>query len=201
MDWSWIAAVSGFALTMAGTPGPNNTVLTASGARHGFRGTLPYLLGIALGVAMIFFVVAAVGSTLVSNPVARALLKWIGLGYVLWLAWRIGNAVPKSTAHTDTGKPLSVLQGIGFQFVNPKLWTMMAAAVAAYGSRATSESAVIIGVAFGLIFGLATFAGCSAWALLGAQIGRFIATERTMRLFNWIMAALLIASVIPVMVE
>jgi threonine/homoserine/homoserine lactone efflux protein len=93
------------------------------------------------------------------------------------------------------------VQGVAFQFVNPKLWTMMAAAVAAYGSQAGGEDVVRTGIAFGLIFGIATFVGCSVWALLGAQVGRVMKTERAMRLFNWSMAALLIASVIPVIVD
>ena len=31
------------------TPGPNNSMLSASGARFGFRLTLPHTLGVALG--------------------------------------------------------------------------------------------------------------------------------------------------------
>ena len=77
----------------------------------------------------------------------------------------------------------------------------MAAAVAAYGSQADSEAVIRTGIAFGLIFGIATFVGCSAWALLGAQVGRAVKTEPAMRLFNWLMAALLVASVIPVILD
>ena len=53
MDWAWIMAASGFAFAMAGTPGPNNTMVTASGANYGFRRTLPVAIGMSIGVAVI----------------------------------------------------------------------------------------------------------------------------------------------------
>ena len=55
MDWTWILAASSFAFAMAGTPGPNNTMVTASGANYGFRRTLPVATGMGIGVAVIIF--------------------------------------------------------------------------------------------------------------------------------------------------
>jgi threonine/homoserine/homoserine lactone efflux protein len=203
MDFGWIATVSGFALVMAGTPGPNNTLLTASGANYGFRRTLPHLVGVALGVAVIFLAVGAVGSAVVSDPRLSESLKWVGLAYMLWLAWKIGSARPTTAAASadqrSASKPLTLMQGALFQLVNPKLWAMVAGAVTAYGSAAADENPLRIAVAFALIFGIATFAGTAVWALMGVQVGRLIRRERAVRLFNWTMAAALVASVIPVL--
>jgi threonine/homoserine/homoserine lactone efflux protein len=207
MDGAWIAAVCGFALAMASTPGPNNTILTASGANYGFRRTIPHLIGVALGVAAIFLAVGALGSALLSDPRVRGPLKWAGLAYLLWLAWRIASAEPTLTTSNGRrrddarGRPFTLPQGALFQLVNPKLWTMVAGAVATYGSTAGAESALAIAAAFGVIFGVATFAGTALWTLLGVWVGRIIRTERALRVFNWSMAALLVASLIPVMAE
>ncbi|KXF75889.1 hypothetical protein ATN84_18215 [Paramesorhizobium deserti] len=202
MEWEWIAAVTGFALAMAGTPGPNNTMVTASGANHGFRRTLPFLSGIAIGVAIIMLVVAGVGSSLVSAPGIRTVMKWAGLLYLLWLAWRIGGARPKAegAAQLET-TPLTLMQGALFQLVNPKLWAMVAGTVATYGGTAESIGPFAIAITFAIIFGVATLASTVAWTLVGVGAGRFIKSDRAMRLFNWTMAALLVLSLIPVLVE
>jgi threonine/homoserine/homoserine lactone efflux protein len=73
--------------------------------------------------------------------------------------------------------------------------------VVTYGSAADNESPFAVALVFGVIFGTATFASTAAWTLVGIGAGRFIRTERSLRLFNWTMAALLVASLIPVVVE
>ena len=42
-----------FALVTTITPGPNNTMLLASGVNFGFRRTVPHVLGISAGVALL----------------------------------------------------------------------------------------------------------------------------------------------------
>lgn len=205
MDLGWLVAVSGFALAMAGTPGPNNTLVTASGANYGFRRTLPLMSGMALGVAIIIMAVGALGSSLVADPWVRAILKWVGLAYLLWLAWRIGSAQPMTAGAGDekecNGQTLTLMQGALFQLVNPKLWIMVAGAVVTYGGAAANESAFAIAAVFAVIFGTATLASTAAWTLIGVGAGHFIRTERTMRVFNWTMAALLVFSLIPVLAD
>lgn len=205
MDVGWIAAVSGFAVVMAGTPGPNNTIVTASGANYGFRRTMPLVFGAAIGVAIIFLVAATVGSPIARDPRIHGVVKWVGLVYLLWLAWKIGRSRPASKTvgnkETSEDRPLTLVQGALFQLVNPKLWVMVAGAVATYGTTAQSASAIVVALTFGAIFGSATFAAAALWAWIGAGVGRVIRNPQTMRLFNWIMAGLLVTSLIPVMIE
>ncbi len=44
-----VLPVALFAVSMSITPGPNNVMVTASGANFGYRRTIPHLLGIGLG--------------------------------------------------------------------------------------------------------------------------------------------------------
>ncbi|WP_353622948.1 LysE family translocator [Rhizobium lusitanum] len=85
---------------MAATPGPNNTMATASGANYGLIRTLPLMSGIAVGVAVIMFTVAVFGASVVAEPRVSLVLKWIGITYLLWIAWQIASAEPK-LADTD----------------------------------------------------------------------------------------------------
>ncbi|WP_437900331.1 LysE family translocator [Sorangium sp. So ce124] len=45
-----------YCFMMSSTPGPNNMMLTASGANFGYRGSLPHALGISVGGAVQTFV-------------------------------------------------------------------------------------------------------------------------------------------------
>jgi threonine/homoserine/homoserine lactone efflux protein len=205
MDLNWLVAMSGFAVAMTATPGPNNTMVAASGANNGFRKTLPLMSGVAIGVGVIIMVVAAVGSPIVQDPRIHVILKWAGLTYLAWLAWKIASARPSTpTAESDgatQGRPFTFKQGGLLQLVNPKLWVTAAGAVVAYGSAATASTSITIALLFALIFGIATFASTAMWTLVGVGIGRIARTTRAMRIFNYLMAGLLVASLIPVMFE
>lgn len=199
MDWAWILAATGFAFAMAGTPGPNNTMVTASGANHGFRRTLPVAVGMGAGVAAIIFAVAAAGRTIVSEPRVHLVLKWVGVAYLLWLAWRIATAPVGVTGEGDRRRPFTFVEGALLQLVNPKLWVMVAGAVVTYGGSAAQGLAVP--AAFAVIFGGATLASTLAWAGIGVGAGRFLANARSLRVFNRVMALLLVLSLLPVLGE
>lgn len=116
MDWAWFASAVAFAVVMTATPGPNNTVVTASGANYGFRATVPHLLGICIGFPVMLLVIGSVGLTVITVPVVHVALKWIGIAYLLWLAWHIAMAAPAiDEAGEVRGKPLTFLQAALFQ--------------------------------------------------------------------------------------
>lgn len=199
MDWAWILAASGFAFAMAGTPGPNNTMVTASGANYGFRRTLPVAIGMGAGVAIIIFAVAAVGSSIISEPRVHLVLKWIGIAYLLWLAWRIATAPVGIAAESGRPRPFSFVEGALLQLVNPKLWVMVAGAVVTYGGGAAGD--VPVPAAFAVIFGGATLVSTLAWAGVGVGAARFITRKESLKLFNRAMALLLALSLVPVLFE
>jgi threonine/homoserine/homoserine lactone efflux protein len=200
MDWAWVLAATGFAFAMAGTPGPNNTMVTASGANYGFRRTLPVATGMGIGVAVIIFIVAAAGGSLVSEPRVHLVLKWLGVAYLLWLAWRIAHAAPAGvTAENSRQRPFTFIEGALLQLVNPKLWVMVAGAVVTYGSG--DDGDLSVPTAFAAIFGGATVASTVAWTWLGVGASRFLKNERSLKRFNQAMALLLVLSLVPVLLE
>lgn len=76
-----------FALVAAGTPGPSNVMLTAAGANAGLLRGLPCLLGVALGMALMIFLVAlGLGSLVLETPMVLQGLRWVGVGFLLWLS-------------------------------------------------------------------------------------------------------------------
>lgn len=202
MDLSWLAAVAGFAVAMAGTPGPNNMMVATSGANFGFRRSLPLMAGIACGVAAIMVAGAATGASVLGQPWIATTLRWAGVAYLLWLAWTIATIDPAPPGNEQrmgsVARPMGFVQGALFQFVNPKLWAMVAGAVVTYGGMAPDRTPLVLGLTFGLVFGAATFVSTAAWTLIGAGAGRMIRTRTAMRVFNGMMAALLVASLVPI---
>ena len=89
------------------TPGPNNIMLLASGANFGLRRTVPHMLGISGGHALM---VALVGLGLLqlflAIPWLKPALMIASAAYLLWLAWKIANAAPPG-ARDATGRPFS----------------------------------------------------------------------------------------------
>ena len=79
-----------FAFVGTVSPGPNNTLLWASGMRFGFRRTLPHVVGTAIGMgALVVGVAAGIGAILDAVPAAEIALKVVGSAYLLYVAYHV----------------------------------------------------------------------------------------------------------------
>jgi threonine/homoserine/homoserine lactone efflux protein len=188
-------AFATFAFVSSVTPGPNNMMLLASGANFGLRRTVPHMLGIAIGFS-VMIVLLGLGLVALFElfPVAYTVLKAVAVVYMLWLAWKIAHASAPQTAQA-AGKPLTFLQAAAFQWVNPKAWAMALTALTAYAPDHTLAAVAFVALAFGAI----NLPTVSTWALLGREMRRFLTNPRRLAAFNWTMAALLIATLFPVL--
>ncbi|WP_299685671.1 LysE family translocator [uncultured Tateyamaria sp.] len=195
MNTDILAALATFAFVSSITPGPNNLMLMASGANFGFRRSIPHMLGIGCGfVLMVMLVGAGLAQIFVAYPASHTLLKTASVAYLLYLAWKIATAAP-ATAQAATGRPMTFLQAAAFQWVNPKAWTMALTAVTVY-SPGTGLWAIAL---VALIFGAINLPSVSSWTLLGQGMARLLTSRARLRAFNWTMAALLVASLYPVL--
>src|SRR3954447_631526 len=65
-----------FSVVTSVTPGPNNVMLTATGANVGIRRGIPHLLGITFGFgAMLFLLTAGLATALTENATLMLVLK------------------------------------------------------------------------------------------------------------------------------
>lgn len=184
-----------FALVTSVTPGPNNLMLMASGANFGFRRTVPHMLGVSLGFAMMTFLVGAGLTGLFQTyPVAVTALEVVSVAYMLWLAWKIAHAAAPKDRQAG-GTPMTFLQAAAFQWVNPKAWAMALTAVTVHAPD-RSMGAV---AAVALIFGAINLPSVSLWTLTGQQLRRVLTNPRRLTIFNWTMAGLLVLSLAPVL--
>jgi threonine/homoserine/homoserine lactone efflux protein len=189
---SELVALVAFAFVGSVSPGPNNTVLWASGLRFGSGRTIPHVVGTALGIgSLVVGVAAGIGALLEAVPAAELVLKIAGSVYLLYVAYLVlgGGGVGR----TEVSKPLSVWQAILFQLVNPKAWIF---AIAAVGTFLSSTLPWVVGV--GLLAGtiMVVVVGSSAvWAVGGAALGRVVDNEGARRVITVGLAGLLVASV------
>jgi threonine/homoserine/homoserine lactone efflux protein len=187
-----------FAAVMTLTPGPNVVLVTASGANFGFHRTIPQMLGITLGFgSMTLATGLGLAGMTHAAPHVHAMLKYLGTAYLLYLAWRIANAAPGNAGTAARTRPIGFVEAILFTWMNPKAWVSALGAVAAYstvGGHVLLQTSVIAGV-------LAVFCllSCAVWAGFGTLIGRLITEPRARMVFNWLMAGLLVLSLIPVL--
>lgn len=195
MTLALLLAFAGYAFVTSITPGPNNTLLLASGAQHGFRLTVPLLLGINLGFAALVLAVGlGLGTVFVAFPLLHELLRYGGVAYLLYLAWKIASSGASSDGAEQ--KPFTFLQAAAFQWVNPKAWIMAIGAMATYAPSDGFFRNVLIVTA---IFALVNAPCIAAWAAFGASLRVFLRTSRNLRAFNIVMALLLVASLYPIL--
>jgi len=195
MTFNVFLAFAAFCFVSSATPGPNNLMLMASGANFGIRRTVPHWLGIGTGFTVMVIVVGlGLMNVFEMFPVIYKILKTLSVAFLVYLAWKIANAAPLGETGT-VGQPMTFLQAVAFQWVNPKAWAMALTAISVY-SPSNSVAAV---VTTALIFGLINLPSCSIWMFVGRKIHRFLTNPLRMRVFNIVMSLLLLTSLYPLL--
>ncbi|MGR3636737.1 MAG: LysE family translocator [Shimia sp.] len=196
MTYDILSALTLFAFVSSITPGPNNLMLMASGANFGFFRSIPHMLGIGVGfVVMVVLVGVGLMQLFDLVPLLHTVLKVASVAYLLWLAWKIAHAgAPQNS--DKTGTPMTFLQAALFQWVNPKAWTMALTAITLYAPGRSLWAVLSVAAVFGAI----NLPCVSSWTVLGQQMRRLLTSPTRLTTFNWTMAALLVASLYPVLV-
>jgi threonine/homoserine/homoserine lactone efflux protein len=174
-------------------------MLMTSGVKYGFGRTLPHLAGVILGFALMIAVVGLGLDILFKRfPQILPVMRVAGSLYMLWLALKIALAKPIGEFEAG-GRPIGFFAAAGFQWVNPKAWMIALSALATYGGVVDDYTSSVLFIA--ALSALITVPCTSAWALFGASLSRLLKDPRVTRPFNWTMAALLVASIAPILFE
>ncbi len=186
-----LAPVAWYVFVMAGTPGPNNAMLAASGMNFGLSRTLPHIAGICGGITLLMLLTGlGLGAVLATLPEAQTALAAAGSLYLIYLAWRIANAAGPDVS--DGAEPISFWEAFGFQFLNPKGWVMALNAALLMPAFDSEMSKAIVLATLALSIGSMPMA---VWTLFGMAIARVFQDARWRRVINWSLAALLLATI------
>jgi threonine/homoserine/homoserine lactone efflux protein len=176
---------------MSITPGPNNVMLTASGATFGFRKTVPHILGVSAGFSVVLLAVCAGLDALFNRwPEIQTVLRWLGAAYLIYLGWRILRSGEAQAA--ESRKPLTLMEAAGFQFLNPKAWVMTLTAAAMFLPR---ELGLLTACAYMVaVMWIVNLPCITVWALFGSSLRGFLAKPSGRATFNVVMAVALAAT-------
>lgn len=194
-----LLAFVAFVVVMFFTPGPNNIMLMSSGLTYGFRRTLPHMAGVTLGFAfMIASVGVGLGTVFLAYPVLETVLKYAGAAYLVYLAVVIAMSGPPTAEQATRRGPMTFWSAAMFQWVNGKGWVIVIGTITAYAAIAQFPWNILIQTAVSLAIGTASTV---AWALFGSVLRPVRRSARSVRVFNIVMAVLLVASLYPVFMD
>lgn len=195
MTLSLIFSLSIFMFISAVTPGPNNLLLTSSGAHFGIRRSIPLCLGIILGMQTILLLSAfGVAALLLIYPALHMGLKILGCLYLLWLAWKTATSHYKRLDTTaSVGEPIKIYQSWLLQFLNPKTWLMGLGAISSYSLAGELYNYSIFAISIVML--IVNILASAIWLVLGSLIGQLLKSRRAWFTFNIIMGVLTAACV------
>lgn len=192
MPWPELAALLLFATAMAFTPGPNTTLAAALAANRGLGHAMRFVCAVPVGWGLLLVgVTLGLGPLLATAPVLRGALQALGLGYMLWLAWKLarsgalGQADP---ARFDVGFG----QGVLLQFVNIKAW-MNALLICAGWVTVADPPWARLALVLPLMMAYG-FASNFTYALVGHALRGWLAQGARLLWFNRGLAGVLVAT-------
>jgi threonine/homoserine/homoserine lactone efflux protein len=183
------AALMGFALALmvaAGSPGPSIAALVARVLSSGLRDVLPFLAAMWIGEA-IWLAVAVAGLAVVAQTFAILLtvIKFAGVGYLLWLAWKMWTAradIASRQLPVGQNPWRMFLAGMAITLGNPKIMVFYLAVVPAMldlgrltvvGWAELTLTMLVVLIAIDL-----------GWALTAARARRLLKNRRSVRIAN-----------------
>jgi len=197
MSQQLVVAFVIFAVAALFTPGPNNVMLMTSGLNFGLRRTLSHVAGVTVGYAFLVAVIGlGLGAVFQAWPLLQTVLKYAGCAYLVYLAVAIARATPAQMSARAVGQPLTFFGAALFQWINVKGWVIAIGTITAYAAMAAFPWNILTQAALLLVLGTASSV---TWALFGTWLQPLVRSPRAVRIFNLGMAALLLASLYPVL--
>lgn len=178
----WSAFLT-FTVISCWTPGPNTLLCAAHGARHGWRESMPLVGGMWLGFTTLHLTVGMGLTALERWAWVFDILAWVGVAYILWLAWHFARSHPDPEAEgPDAEHRLGIRTGATLQLVNGKAWVHMLILFGTFAPQfGGGPYSVVLITAFSSGIGV-----CSviAWAGLGSTLQGVMAHPRHGRVLN-----------------
>ena len=174
------------------SPGPNNIVASHSGFNHGFKKTIPLMLGVIFGFT---FMLAVINFGLIKifnfYPIIQKILIITGTIFLIYLSYKISFS--KSSSEDGSLQPISFIETFLYQFLNPKGVIVAIIAVSTYiesGNKFIIYSIWLLSIAF-----LFAVISIIFWTLIGKYMRKFATNEKFIKWFNYVMSTLLLSCI------
>ena len=163
------------------TPGPSNISSASLAVLHGYKNTLKYQVGLAVGVFLLMLLSGLLSTTLLKFfPAFEPIMRYIGAGYILYLAYGLLKASYTFT-EKDT-EPLGFVHGFTLQILNPKLFIYAFTLFSAFLAPLTNQILFLILIA--ILLAAISFCATSLWASFGTAIKTHLRNPRLNMIIN-----------------
>ena len=137
------------------------------------------------------------GTVFLAFPILQTILKYAGAAYLIYLAAAIAMSGPPKPGEASRG-PMTFWGAALFQWVNVKGWVMVIGTITAYAAIASFPWNIAIQTTLSLLMGIIS---TSIWTLFGSALRPVLTSPTAVRIFNVVMAILLLASLYPVFMD
>jgi threonine/homoserine/homoserine lactone efflux protein len=193
MNTSELTALLALTTAASFTPGPNTTLSTALAANYGLKRAMTFVCAVPVGWGLLFSLCAGgVGALVVAMPALRLGIKVLGVGYLLWLAYKIGMANTSNSQLSSVDESrlkVTFFQGVMLQFLNIKAWMLALALVAGWiAGKPDAPSRFLMMFPILLFY---AFASNLTYAAMGSLLREWLQVGNRLAWFNRFMAAIL----------
>ena len=194
----WFLPLLLFILVAGFTPGPNNIIAMGIGFNWGFKKVIPHIVGVTVGFPIMLLLIGFVLKPILEQfSTLFIVLKFLSAAYIIYLAYKIATA-PVNIDAQEQKKPITFVESMAFQWINPKAWAGALATVTLYIPQDRFTLGLIVAAissAITIIFAIAL------WGYMGKKIKLLLSNSKHIRLFNYTMAATLCISVFMMSVK
>ncbi|OFD60815.1 amino acid transporter LysE [Bacillus mycoides] len=186
-----------FVFVSSFTPGPNNFLAMTYAKQYGLKRSITFCLGVAFGFFIITSLCSFFNIVLINIlPLIEFPLKILGVAYMLYLAFKILTSKGNTDTNEKSNKNL-FLVGIMLQFVNPKgiLFGLTVVSTFILPYYHSYSSYLFFSLFLGIVGLMSTF----SWCLFGSIFQKLLLKHN--RMFNIIMAVLLVFSAISIIIN
>ena len=192
----WLAyLIAGVILSVSPGAGAVNTM--SNGMNYGFKRALVSILGLQVGLILLFVLVAiGLGALVAQSALAFSVIKWVGVAYLIYLGimkFREQGAVDVKQL---SDKPTSLFKifnhALLVNVTNPKSIVFLVALLPQFidPNQAQGPQFLILGATSVIVDTLVMI----GYALLATRLAFFIRSERHMRLQNRIFGGMFIGA-------
>ena len=191
-----LLSMAAFALASSISPGPVNVVALSAGAQHGFAASMRHVSGATVGFTLLLLLIGlGLHELLALFPNLIDIVKWAGVGFLLYMAYKLAIDDGKLGADKPTRGP-SFAYGAAMQWLNPKAWLASLAGMGAYAADGDGR----LVWQFTVVYFVVCYLSIASWAYAGTFLRRYLQEPKRVRFFNRVMAALLAASALYLLI-
>ena len=182
------------------SPGAGAISCMAAGLRYGFRRATWNIAGLILGILFVLTIVAAgLGAILAASSLAFAVVKWLGVAYLVWLGvqqWRAPAFAVSEDAHESlpggvTPREL-LLRGFLVNATNPKGIVFMLAVLPQFIDPGRPQ--LVQYVVCGATLALTDAVVMSGYTMFASRVLRLLREPHHMRVMNRTFGGLFVAA-------